>query len=159
MRLSRLGYVGKRMRKKRRKINQFTCTIIITTTIIIMCCVKSNHQVTGMCSLVVHTLYSRLQREIHRSAYVQLTPSCVYLYCVCTNSIIRFILNIKFHFSARLEIMSPGDKSSDGSNNSQPNQRGNVITTTFVTSDMDCSCSEFDEQGKFYFRSYLEAGI
>ena len=71
--------------------------------------------------------------------------------CVC-------VLNRKKHFqnlnfSARLEIMSPGDKSSsDGSNNSQANnQRGNVITTTFVTSDMDCSCSEFDEQGKFYF--------
>ena len=46
--------------------------------------------------------------------------------------------------------MSPGDKeSSDGSNYSPTQSRPprDIITTTFVTSDMDCSCSEFDNEG------------
>ena len=46
--------------------------------------------------------------------------------------------------------MSPGDKSSDESNHSPTTNRASnrdVITTTFVTSDLDCSCSEFENEG------------
>ena len=46
--------------------------------------------------------------------------------------------------------MSPGDKSSDDSNHSPTTNRASnrdVITTTFVTSDLDCSCSEFENEG------------
>ena len=47
--------------------------------------------------------------------------------------------------------MSPGDKSSDDSNHSPTTNRASnrdVITTTFVTSDLDCSCSEFENEGE-----------
>ena len=49
--------------------------------------------------------------------------------------------------------MSPGDKSSDDSNHSPTTNRASnrdVITTTFVTSDLDCSCSEFENEGEHY---------
>ena len=49
--------------------------------------------------------------------------------------------------------MSPGDKSSDDSNHSPTTNRASnrdVITTTFVTSDLDCSCSEFENEGRTF---------
>lgn len=53
-------------------------------------------------------------------------------------------------FSARLALTSPHSSSNSTSSvheippNNSPNRPRDIITTTFVTSDMDCSCSEFD---------------